>query len=493
MSWYLKYRPKNIEELGSTTVRQSVVRMLSQDQIPHAFLLAGPRGLGKTSTARIIAQYINCLSPRKVGVPCGKCSNCRLFDKNQVVDIVEIDAASNRKIDDIRQLRSGVGLAPSVYKYKVYIIDEVHMLTKEAFNALLKTLEEPPGHVIFILATTEIHKVPATIKSRCQIINYNLASQAELLTTLKKVADKEKLNITDEALLLVSKQARGSFRDAIKLLEQISHHGQVDTALLDHIKSSDALINDLFTALVAKKLRSAVKLVDRLEEINYGGDDLVYQLEKLMSQHLSDLTELTYEDRRYLQKATKGLLEIARDLNSPVSLFLSLKAMINGLALEFGEVKAQPPSQPVESAGRPAKPAQIPQPPVPKLKPAAVSGPKPTNATIDKPTFDKAWQNLVEASVNLNHGLKSLFKMSKTKITGDDSVELAVANKLWKQMLDRPKIKNWMESFLAKELKVDKVRLFIIADPSIKKTAKASPANKAQTVSSRQKVEILLG
>lgn len=225
MALYLKYRPQKISQLDLTKARESLEEILSLKEIPHAFLFVGPKGTGKTSAARILAKSVNC-QKKKAGEPCNKCDLCRSLVSNQLMDLIEIDAASNRGIDDIRDLKAKIKLAPSLAKYKVYIIDEVHMLTNEAFNALLKTLEEPPKHVKFVLCTTEPHKLPGTIVSRCFKVEFHKANRDEVVRSLKRVAKGEKIKIKDEDLKKIAKVAGGSFRDAVKNLEQLVIKGK---------------------------------------------------------------------------------------------------------------------------------------------------------------------------------------------------------------------------------------------------------------------------
>jgi DNA polymerase-3 subunit gamma/tau len=228
MTLYLKYRSKTLDELDIKEVRESLKKIVSSGKIPHAFLFSGPKGTGKTSAARILAKIVNCEStsqelrgPGKVE-PCNKCGQCESITNGNNIDVIELDAASNRGIDDIRALRDAIKLSPARAKKKVYIIDEAHMLTTEASNALLKTLEEPPEHVIFILATTNPEKLIDTIRSRATNINFRKAAKEEIVRSLKRVVDGEKITIDEEALLAIAKASDGSFRDAVKILEQIS-------------------------------------------------------------------------------------------------------------------------------------------------------------------------------------------------------------------------------------------------------------------------------
>ncbi|MBU1499564.1 DNA polymerase III subunit gamma/tau, partial [Patescibacteria group bacterium] len=226
MAFYLTYRPKRIKDLDLAQVRESLTEILGAKEIPHAFLFSGPKGTGKTSSARILAKAVNCPAKQN-SEPCNHCASCQLIESGRSMDLIEIDAASNRGIDDIRELRDKIKLVPSQAKFKVYIIDEVHMLTNEAFNALLKTLEEPPCHAKFVLCTTEPKKLPGTIMSRCWQVNFNKASHGEIKRSLTRVVKGEKLKISEEDLGRIARVADGSFRDAVKILEQLAVSGKV--------------------------------------------------------------------------------------------------------------------------------------------------------------------------------------------------------------------------------------------------------------------------
>jgi DNA polymerase-3 subunit gamma/tau len=219
-AFYLEYRPKKLSELDSKEIRDRLQKLLSSEIIPHAFLFAGPRGTGKTSAARIVGKSLNCLNSDGIE-PCGECDICQEIARGECLDVLEIDAASNRGIDDIRQLRDKVNFQPIKARRKVYIIDEVHMLTTEAFNALLKTLEEPPSHCYFILCTTNPEKIPETVLSRLVRINFSRATADQVAASVKKVIDSEKIKIDQEAIDLVVGLADGSFRDAHKILYQL--------------------------------------------------------------------------------------------------------------------------------------------------------------------------------------------------------------------------------------------------------------------------------
>ena len=216
---YRRFRPQRFEELvGQDHIVRTLLNQLETGRIAHAYLFSGPRGTGKTSTAKLFARAINCANPKN-GDPCGECDSCRAFVSDGNMDIIEIDAASNNGVDNIRDIRDKVVFAPAYGKYKVYIIDEVHMLSGGAFNALLKTLEEPPKHVVFILATTEIHKIPATILSRCQRFDFKLIPVSTISSRLEYALKESGVNIEKEAVGLIARCADGGMRDALSLAD----------------------------------------------------------------------------------------------------------------------------------------------------------------------------------------------------------------------------------------------------------------------------------
>lgn len=223
---YRKYRPKGwAEVIGQEHIVQTLKNAIIADRIGHAYLFAGPRGTGKTTLARLLAKAVNCLNEDPNKRPCNDCQNCRSVNENRFLDLIEIDAASNTSVDDVRDLRDKINFSPSQGKYKIYIIDEVHMLSTAAFNALLKTLEEPPPHAIFVLATTEIHKIPATVLSRCQRHEFRRVPVDQIIQQLKAIAGAEKIQADDEVFSVIARQADGGLRDAISLLDQLASTG----------------------------------------------------------------------------------------------------------------------------------------------------------------------------------------------------------------------------------------------------------------------------
>lgn len=265
---YRKYRPKTFDEIcGQEAVTASLKNQVKNNEISHAYIFQGTRGTGKTSAAKILSRAVNCLHPID-GNPCNECENCKQILNESVLDVVEMDAASNNGVDDIRELKEKVIYPPQSLKYKVYIIDEVHMLSKGAFNALLKILEEPPRHLIFILATTEIQKIPATILSRSQKYNFKRISIDEIKDNLKRVTELEGKSCDDEVFTLISKSADGAMRDALSVLDQLltknKEHINIDDAMEVLGISSSELLFSLSKALVEKNVSQTLFTIDEI-------------------------------------------------------------------------------------------------------------------------------------------------------------------------------------------------------------------------------------
>lgn len=296
MTFYLKHRSQTIDEIDIASVRVTLINILKSGNIPHAFLFAGPKGTGKTSAARIVAKAINCdpTSPKAtLDRPCNKCEQCKSITAGNNIDVIEMDAASNRGIDDIRALRDIVKLAPIKAKAKIYIVDEAHMLTTEASNALLKTLEEPPSHVYFILATTNPEKLIDTIKSRTTLIPFTKATNEEIKRSLERIIKKEKFTtksvtlIKTEEIDKIIKISKGSFRDAVKNLEQYSQ----DKSFL--VNDSDFDIENFIENLIKKDVESTLNDLKKVTNIENFTDQIVDNLhQKLLTSKSSELISL---------------------------------------------------------------------------------------------------------------------------------------------------------------------------------------------------------
>jgi len=326
-SLYRKWRPQVFEDIiGQKHITQTLMNAISLNRISHAYLFSGPRGVGKTTTARILAKSLNC-EKGPTPHPCNKCERCIRITEGYSMDVIEIDGASNRGIDDIRDLRNKVKFAPAEGKYKVYIIDEVHMLTAEAFNALLKTLEEPPSHVIFIFATTAPHKIPNTILSRCQWFNFRRISVGDIINKLKMIIKDEKLEIDEQTLNIIARSSTGSMRDAESILDQIIAYCGKEITLQNVREVLGIIEEDVFFNFVDTIINSdtvkGIEIVNRIADL--GGDasqfiknlmEYVHNLSliKVGKPEVLNFQGVFTEDRERLLKQSK-LIELRKLFN----------------------------------------------------------------------------------------------------------------------------------------------------------------------------------
>lgn len=294
---YRKYRPKTFDDVyGQQIVVQTLKNVIKNNKLTHAYLFVGPRGTGKTSIAKIFAKTINCLHPED-GLSCEKCDICVSNNLNENVDIIEMDAASNNGVDEIREIRNHITLLPTVSKYKIYIIDEVHMLTTGAFNALLKTLEEPPEHIIFILATTEPHKIPLTIMSRCQSFEFKPIPVATIKERLKYICAQENINIDDKSLNLIAEESNGGLRDAVSMLDQLNAYAdgniKYEDVLLLNGRINDNEIEKFMTEMVNDDLNSVFTKIESWQE---EGKNFIYICEDFIRFLRNELIKFKLEN-----------------------------------------------------------------------------------------------------------------------------------------------------------------------------------------------------
>ena len=274
-----KYRPQNFDDvIGQEHCTTTLKNAISKGTIAHAYIFAGPRGVGKTTTARILSKALNCNSGSTPN-PCNKCTNCKEIMQGNSLDVLEIDGASNRGIDEVRTLRENARYVPSSSRYKIYIIDEVHMLTKEAFNALLKTLEEPPSHIVFIFATTHPQKVPQTILSRCQRFNFRRISLEDIINTLKYIIEKEDVKIEEKALILIAKKADGALRDAEGMLDQLASYSDAiikeeDVRNVLGLPGEDVFF-DMQSYIINGKTKEILTLIQQLTESGISSEEIL--------------------------------------------------------------------------------------------------------------------------------------------------------------------------------------------------------------------------
>lgn len=286
---YRKYRPKRFEEIvGQDQVKIVLEKAIENQNIAHAYIFFGPRGTGKTTTARILAKALNCLS--RDNKPCGKCESCVAVDNGAHMDVIEIDAASYRGIDEIRKIRDAASYRPTMGYYKVYIVDEFHMLTREAFNALLKTLEEPPEHLVFILATTNLEKVPETILSRCQVFTFKPLSEGQIVEYLERILKEEKKEYSVEALKMIGKAAKGGMRDAVNLLERALVFGEKVEE--DNVKNilgilPEEYLKDYLAAILNGDSDEIIALSENIERLGYSHDSVIRQSIELTKNMIS--------------------------------------------------------------------------------------------------------------------------------------------------------------------------------------------------------------
>ena len=312
---YRKYRPTNFENVvGQETIVKTLKNEIINNKLSHAYLFTGPRGTGKTSIAKIFAKTINCLD-HKNGVPCEKCVICTQINNKQFTDIIEIDAASNNGVDEIREIRNKVSLVPGEGKYKVYIIDEVHMLTTGAFNALLKTLEEPPAHIIFILATTEPHKIPETILSRCQRFDFKRIADTSIVERLKCICNEEKITISDEALYEIAQISNGGMRDSISLLDQVNAYKNSDITVEDVHQVNGSLskneLDKFISYIFDKDIENILKALD---EYDSSGKNIIKVVEEITKKLKDDLYDsITSNNSKY---SVTDITEILDSINN---------------------------------------------------------------------------------------------------------------------------------------------------------------------------------
>jgi DNA polymerase-3 subunit gamma/tau len=390
---YRQYRSTSFDEvIGQEHITTTLKNSLESGTIAHAYLLTGPRGVGKTSIARILAHAVNDLKYEK--------------DGGINLDIIEIDAASNRRIDEIRDLREKVHIAPTSAKYKVYIIDEVHMLTREAFNALLKTLEEPPEHVIFVLATTEIHKLPDTIISRCISFNFRPIDTASMVQHLKYIAKKEKLDIDDEALELLAIHGDGSFRDSISLLDQVKNIGKKITRQEIELTlglAPEKLVEDIFQAIVERNPKA---LNSKLEEAyRHGASEL--NLARQISEHTRGL--LLNQSLPFPPQQATDLLKELLDVPGSPKPRASLEVC---LLSQIFKDNNQPQKVVQATVSTETKTEDPPAPATQKKEPAKLK-PKETKKSVPATSDSESWEEILQKLKQRNNTLYSIARMAQ--------------------------------------------------------------------------------
>ena len=462
MVYYRKYRPQTIEELDSKEVREKLYSALKSSSVSHAFLFTGPKGLGKTSTARIVAKVVNCEEKSKIKnqksksqlksqklengeardqiEPCNRCYQCKSIINGTNIDVLEIDGASNRGIDEIRDLREKVRLAPAASKNKVYIIDEVHMLTQEAFNALLKTLEEPPMHVIFILCTTEPHKVPATIVSRCFHISFKLATKEELERSLQRVAKAEKLNVDKDALGYIARLSNGGFREGAKILEELTLNAvgrKITKEMVEklyHVSSINYILSEMLESLAAKDTKSSLQLVHRAIE---QGIDMKYFIEQLISElHEMLLVEIGVNGSEKLEvrsyklevEEIKELIELLSRAHGELKYAVLPQLPLELAIVEWGIQKTQNTQIVRESDSQKIRVSDS-----PKVR----HSDSPSFPNVPKVTpMDTFWKQLIDHVKLYNHSIAGVLRGCGLKSYDNKKIVIETGYKFHKERLE---------------------------------------------------------
>ncbi len=411
LALYRKYRSASFESvIGQPQVVETLQQAIATNRLSHAYLFTGPRGVGKTSVARLLAKAANCTHKDPAKRPCGECQNCKMAIGSHL-DLIEIDAASNRGIDDARALREKITSAPSVGRYKVYIIDEVHMLTTEAFNALLKTLEEPPPHAMFILATTEAHKLPETIISRTQRFNFKLISTKDLVAQLSHIATEEHIEINEAALQLLAEASRGGFRDAISLLDQVGSSGirplteKVVRQLLGH--SDQEILTAINEAVRSQHPKAVLASVDTALHQGVQASQIGHQLVSYWRHELQTL----------VQSDPPDTLAIRQRIVYIETLLPTLKSSWPELSLEAALLSLATRELPQTFSAPPQKPAQIPvHKPTPPTAPMSSVVANEIEAEVPNPDL---WMKALAQIKQKNNSLYALLRSCSLEFEGD--------------------------------------------------------------------------
>jgi DNA polymerase III subunit gamma/tau len=462
---YRKYRPQAWDAVvGQDHVVTTLKNAIAADRVAHAYLFAGSRGTGKTTLARLLAKAVNCTNPDPTKRPCNECEHCKAVNDNRFMDLIEIDAASNTSVDDVRDLRDKINFSPSQGKYKIYIIDEVHMLSTAAFNALLKTLEEPPPHAIFVLATTEIHKIPATVLSRCQRHEFRRVPVGEIVTNLKMIVKAENLQADDDALIQIARQSAGGMRDAISLLDQLSSTGdRITLALAQTVlgTATSQTVLDTLTSIMdhdpAHGLETIHKALDAGADPRSLARQVVEYLRGLMLIQMGngDQVEATADVKKQMQAhaksfSTSDVLRMMKAFNNAATDLRGSWQPSLSLELALAEVLDTPnEATPLPTAPRQPKPQPVSTPRMetqPQVKSDALSGGGAADeashpvekSVISAGDIIKAWKPMSAALPKTQANLSALMNSVRMIDVQGSTLILGLASDVLVSKIDKP-------------------------------------------------------
>ncbi|KKR06348.1 MAG: polymerase III, subunit gamma and tau protein [candidate division WS6 bacterium GW2011_GWF2_39_15] len=489
---YNKYRSQTFDELvGQENITSILKSAVKQGKVANAYLLVGSRGTGKTSTARILAKALNCKKLAKDGNPCNECDNCNAISSGSFLDLIEIDAASNRGIDQIRELKEKLEFSPSEGQYKIYIIDEVHMLTKEAFNALLKTLEEPPKHVVFILATTDVHKLPPTILSRCQRYDFKLGTDDQIREVIKRAAGKEGVKFEDKALDVLVINAKGSYRDSLSLLDVVvsGQDGSENPKSVTEEEvrrilgmTSEAFVDSFLMALINGEAKRSLDLLYQVEKDGINITQFVKQiLERLRRVLVNKITEMEKDDSelgkmdlQVINKAINDFITLDKGIRYSSFPTLSFELLVAQYAKAGANTEVK--SKSVTKEEIKIEKVEVIQ------EDDTIEEEEPSDSAVEEPVGDSSekgslivekWSNIIQVVQSSNGPLAAILRNSQVLSVEGNSLNIQVPFAFYKERIEESKSREVLNGAI-KDLIGLKFKIACIVNGAVKKKKQVS-------------------